>query len=180
MRLYCARPLTAYGTDLDRRQLARVAEHFPEAEVLDPAAMFASNAGWLAAWPELVGTLDLIVLWADEDGFIGAGCLREVTDAMVASVPVVTLDWKGRLRTFAGIHCQGLLPSPAQIGMLIYGSLLLVAVVPLVRATSAKAYCPETGFTCSTAYQKHSCRCPSCLAWKRASRPGAQATRTAF
>ena len=137
MRLYVARPLTAYGTDLDRRQLARVAEHFPEAEVLDPAAMFTSNAGWLAVWPEMVGTLDLIVLWADEDGFIGAGCLREVIDAMVASVPVVALDWKGRLRTFAGIHCHGPLPSPARVGELVYGDLLPPAI--MLAALSARA-----------------------------------------
>ena len=174
MRLYCARPLVAYRTDLDRRQLARVAELFPEAEVLDPAAMFTSNAGWLAVWPEIVGTLDLIVLWADEDGFIGAGCLREVTDAMVASVPVVALDWKGRLRTFAGLHCHGLLPSSARVGQLVYGTVVPAAAVPLMRAASATAHCPRTGLACSTAYRKMACRCPSCLAWKRASRPGAR------
>lgn len=123
---------------MDRRQFARMAEHFPEAELLDPAAMFTSNAGWLAAWPELVRTLDLLVVWAGEAGFVGAGVLREVADAIVARVPVVALDSRGKLRTFAGIHCHGLLPSPARVGELVHGDLLPVPVVLVVLCATAR------------------------------------------
>lgn len=129
MRLYCARPMTCYGTDLDARQLARVAEAFPDAEVLDPASMFDTNEQWLAAWPEVLASLDLLVLWADEDGFVGAGVFREVVDAMAARVPVVALDHEGTLRTFGGLHCYGMLPSRARVGELVYGDVLDVAAV---------------------------------------------------
>ena len=129
MNVYAARPLTSYGAAHDARQLDALTRHFPGSEVLDLAAMFTSNAGWLAAWPELVRTLDLLVLWADEEGFVGAGCLREVTDAIVARVPVVALDPRGKLRTFAGLHVHVLLPSPARAGELACGDLLPPAVV---------------------------------------------------
>ena len=129
MRVYAARPMTCYGTDLDRRQLARVAEHFPGAKRVDPAELWSNNEEWLAAWPELVRTLDLLAVWADEAGFVGAGCLREMTDAVVARVPVVALDPKGQLRTFGGLHCYGMLPSRARVGELVYGDVLDVAAV---------------------------------------------------
>ena len=129
MRVYAARPMTCYGTDLDRRQFARVADAFPDAEVLDPASMFDTNEQWLAAWPEVLASLDLLVLWADEDGFVGAGVLKELVDAIAARVPVVALDHEGTLRTFGGLHCYGMLPSRARVGELVYGDVLDVAAV---------------------------------------------------
>ena len=134
MRLYAARPMTCYSTDLDRRQLARVADAFPDAEVLDPASMFDTNEQWLAAWPEVLASLDLLVLWADEAGFIGAGVLKELTDAIAARVPVAALDREAKLRTIGGVHCHGMLPSRARVGELVYGDLLdLAAVTVAVR-----------------------------------------------
>ena len=129
MRIYCARPMTAYRTDLDRRQLARVAEHFPGAVVADPALMFESNEQWLSAWPEVLASLDLLVVWADADGFVGAGVLREVVDAIAARVPVVALDTLGKLRTVGGLHVHGMLPSRARVGELVCGDVLDVAAV---------------------------------------------------
>lgn len=135
MRVYCARPMTAYGTDLDARQLARVADAFPDAEVLDPAVMFHTNEEWLSAWPEVLASLDLVVLWADEAGLIGAGVLKELTDAIASRVPVVALDTARKLRTFGGLHVPGMLPSRARAAELVYGDVLDVAAVMVALRT---------------------------------------------
>ena len=142
MRLYCARPMVAYGTNRDARQLARVAEAFPDAEVLDPAVMFTTNEQWLAAWPEVLASLDLLVLWADEAGFIGTGVLREVVDAIAARVPVVALDHEGKLRTIGGLHWYGMLPARARAAELVYGDVLDVAAVTVAAAIGADVRVP--------------------------------------
>ncbi len=90
--VYAAHPLTCYRSAHERACLDAIASAFPGAEVLDPAECFADNADWLAGWPALVPTLSALVLFADEQGSVGAGCLREVADAIAEDIPVLLLD----------------------------------------------------------------------------------------
>jgi hypothetical protein len=96
-RVYAAHPVTSYGTEHERACLDTLAALLPGSEIIDPAGRYHTNAGWLRAWPRLLSTLDAVVVFADEDGTVGAGCLREITDAIVAGLPVAYLDDNRRL-----------------------------------------------------------------------------------
>lgn len=50
--------------------------------VWDPATLFSSSADWLDGWPDLVPMVAGLILVPDDDGSIGAGCLREVADVL--------------------------------------------------------------------------------------------------
>ena len=54
---------------------------------------------------------------------------------------MLALGSRGKLRTFAGLHVHGLLPSPARAGELVYGDLLppAVVLVTMSRAESCNA-----------------------------------------
>jgi hypothetical protein len=139
VRIYGARPVTAYGSDLDARQLAALARHFPEATVLDPAELFESNEEWLVEWPGILARLDLLAVWADTDSIIGAGVLKELSDAIGAFVPVVVLDRRGRLRCFGGLRASGgVLLSRRAVGRLLYGPLLAASDVVAMAADQAE------------------------------------------
>lgn len=86
--LYIAHPLTSYGTAHERACLDAIADAFREWQVIDPATRYASTGEWLAGWPKLLPTLNGLVLFADERGTVGAGCLREIADALVLGVPI--------------------------------------------------------------------------------------------
>jgi hypothetical protein len=124
MKIYAAHPMASYGTPREACMLAHLARLFPEAEVVNPAEQgWETGADWLAAWAALLPALDLLVVFAAPDETIGAGCLREVTDALVRRVPVLVLDRRGRLRAFGGVRCKELAPSPRSIGWLVLGEL---------------------------------------------------------
>lgn len=102
--VYAAHPMTCYGTDHERDRLAVLAERFPGAEIVNPATRFRSSAGWLRAWPRMLPTLSTVVVFADEDGCIGAGCLVEIADACRLRVPVLLLDDAGILRELVSLN----------------------------------------------------------------------------
>ena len=91
-KVYAAHPMTCYGTTHERASLDTLARLFPGAEIVDPAGIFASSTEWLDHWPDVLDGLDALVLFADEHGMVGAGCVREVADAIAAGVPVGYLD----------------------------------------------------------------------------------------
>ena len=122
MKLYAAHPLTSYGTPYEARQLEALREHFPGADVLDPAAMFSSNEDWLAKWPEVLATLDALVLFADQAGHVGAGVLRELSDAIGAGLPVLVLGQDGQLYHFGGFSSEHrLVVARSRAGRLLFG-----------------------------------------------------------
>lgn len=101
--LYAAHPMTCYGSAHEQACLDAIARAFRGAEVLDPATCFAARTDWLAGWPALLDALSGVVLFADECGYVGAGCLREVADAIGASVPVLFLDRRLRIRELTAL-----------------------------------------------------------------------------
>ena len=113
MRLYAARPTSAYGTALDSRQLAVLRRRFPTAELADPAKLWTSNEAWLGEWPEVLTQLDLLALWAGEDGQLGAGVLRELADAVAARLPIGPSTPKAGSVTLAASSVAGGCTCPA-------------------------------------------------------------------
>jgi hypothetical protein len=89
--VYLAHPVSTYGTPWAARCLEAVEQAWPDCEVIDPAAWFASNEEWLARWPSIVPSLSALVVVGDELGRIGVGCWLEVGDAIFWQVPVFTL-----------------------------------------------------------------------------------------
>jgi hypothetical protein len=107
-RVYAAHPMTSYGTEHERTCLDTLAALLRGVEIIDPATRYRTNAGWLRAWPRLLSTLSGLVVFADETGTVGAGCLREVVDAVAAGLPVLMLDDDHHLCELAALD---LLPS---------------------------------------------------------------------
>jgi len=96
--VYAAHPVTTYGTDRERDSLARIGCLVAPAQVVNPAAHYQSNADWLSDWPGLLPILSGMVVFADADGTIGTGCLRELSDAWCVGLHVALLDDRGALR----------------------------------------------------------------------------------
>jgi hypothetical protein len=96
--------MTSYGSELERRALRQIATHFPGARVIDPATHYLSVRHWLEDWPIMVQALDAIVLFGDETGAVGAGCIREVADALCLDVTVVVLHNDGSLRELRSLR----------------------------------------------------------------------------
>ncbi len=90
-RVYVAHPMTSYGTAHERSCLATLAELLPGVELCDPAGRYRTDDGWLRAWPRVLQTLSGLVIFPCENGTVGTGCLRELTDAIAAYVPVAVL-----------------------------------------------------------------------------------------
>jgi hypothetical protein len=80
--------MTSYGTDYAGACLDFLHEQMGGWEIIDPAVVFADTADWLARWPSLHRDLSVVIVFGDEAAYVGAGCLREVTDAIVAGIPV--------------------------------------------------------------------------------------------
>jgi hypothetical protein len=60
--------------------------------VWDLATLFESSTDWLNRWPGLLPTVTRLVLVPDDDGSIGAGCLREIADVLGRDLPVSLYD----------------------------------------------------------------------------------------
>ena len=89
MRVYAAHPMTSYHSAHGAEQLAGIAKALPGVEIVDPEqSTWATNADWLRDWPAILGSLAGLVVFADTLGTVGVGCLHEVTDAVMAGVPV--------------------------------------------------------------------------------------------
>jgi hypothetical protein len=52
--------------------------------------------------PRLLPTLSALVLFTDEDGCVGVGCLKEIADVIGSRLSVYLLDERRRLRELGG------------------------------------------------------------------------------
>ena len=97
--VYVAHPITTYGTDREAAALASLAEMVPHAELFNPAGRYRDAAGWRRSWPRLLPTLAGLVVFGDEVGAVGAGCLKELADAWRLGIPVAMVEgsWCGYL-----------------------------------------------------------------------------------
>ncbi len=101
--VYAAHPVTTYGSELERRALDRIAKLAPGAKIINPAERYWSSADWLSDWPHLLPTLSALVVFGDEDGAVGTGCIHELADAWFRGLPVSMLDGQGEFRLIASL-----------------------------------------------------------------------------
>jgi hypothetical protein len=92
-----------------------------ETELYDPAGRYSTAAGWMRAWPRVLKTLSGLVAFGTCDGVVGVGCLREITDARRAGLPVAVLDHRCRARTYAGVVFRTRAPTPQRAAVLVSG-----------------------------------------------------------
>ena len=129
-RVYAAHAIGAYGTLHERRCLAAIRRLLPAAALVNPARMFASADDWRERWPEVLDGLDGLVLFPDERGAIGSGCLVEIVDAHRLLVPVALLDPATRkLHRLAGLNFP-VLPTPRDAARPVAGEVLTWQVTP--------------------------------------------------
>ena len=90
-RWYLASPMSTYRTerydamvDLVRAKLGPVTEPLTK-------DMFVSNLQWLAALPEILSQVVGVAFFADGDGFLGMGVVKEVDAAVALGLPVFFL-----------------------------------------------------------------------------------------
>jgi hypothetical protein len=104
---------------------------------MDPEALgWRTEEHWRRLWPKVLGGLSSFVVFAGTDGTIGAGCIRELTDAVVRNIPIAGF-YEGSLRTIEGIE---LLPIPFRSAR---STALLLLADPINPATFAPIGEPE-------------------------------------
>ena len=129
-RVYAAHPVPSYGTGYERRCLAAIRRLVPGAELLNPARMFASSDDWRDRWPEVLDDIDGLVLFPDERGAVGSGCLVEIVDAHRLLVPVgLLVPGDGCLHRLAGLGFP-VLPTPRDAARPVAGDVLTWQVTP--------------------------------------------------
>jgi hypothetical protein len=103
--VYAAHSKTTYGTVWAAAHVGRLRALVPEAEVIDPECCgWDSDEDWLGAWPELLRRLSALVVFGDQLGAIGTGCLRELSDAITFGLRVAALDLGLGLCELAGFQ----------------------------------------------------------------------------
>jgi hypothetical protein len=100
--VYVAHPMTGYGNAHAAACFDAIGELLPGARLIDPATVYASDAEWFASWPRLVRRLGGFVIFGEPDGTIGAGCIRELADAIAMGVPVAGFDIRLGLQEIMG------------------------------------------------------------------------------
>lgn len=135
-RVYAAHPLTSYASPHAATQLAGLARALPAAELVDPESLaWTDDAAWSGAWPGLLATLDALVVFADRDGTVGAGCAQECLDALVAGLPVAAWQPGIGLVELVGV---ALLPcglrSPRRLAWLAIGPRIPPGDFPAARS----------------------------------------------
>jgi hypothetical protein len=94
--------MAGHGTPYAAECLDALAGLLPGARLIDPTTIFASDMEWLRSWPRLVRTLGGFVMFGAADGTIGAGCIRELADAIAFGVPTAGFDFGRGLREISG------------------------------------------------------------------------------
>jgi len=106
-RVYAAHPVSCYRTDHEARCLAALRGLLPHCDLYDPADRCRNAAAWQRAWPRVLRTLSGLVVFAAEDDTIGAGCLRELGDALACGLPALAVH-RGTLHEIDGVRLLAL------------------------------------------------------------------------
>jgi len=120
-RAYIAHPMVTYGTARERDCLAALHRLLPDVYLYDPAPRYSTDTAWLRAWPRVVPTLSGLVLFGTRDGVVGVGCLKELSEAQRAGVPVAMLDHRCRPRGYGGLALPARAPTTRRAAVLLPG-----------------------------------------------------------
>jgi hypothetical protein len=90
--VYACYPKLTHGTPWAATHLWRLRELVAGAEVVDPEHCgWRNEQEWLTHWPDR-SRLSALVIFPDQLGTVGGGCLREISDAIAYGLPVAALD----------------------------------------------------------------------------------------
>lgn len=87
-RLYVASPLSTFNTPRYDSELQHLRAHFHHADIVPARGLFTSNAEWKRGWPDILSTIDALVFFADDDGYVGYGVWTELSDAYERGIPI--------------------------------------------------------------------------------------------
>lgn len=77
-KLYVACSMGMYETPEYDLYLSRIRADYPEYEILEPKKIYHSNEEWLKGWRVLHTDIDMLVFFADTQGYIGSGVHLEI------------------------------------------------------------------------------------------------------
>ena len=99
-RVYVASSLHTFNTPRYDVELNRIRTRFPDAAIIPARGRFHSNRAWRRGWPKLLASIDAVVFFADDDGFIGLGVWTELCDADERGIPISYLAPHGEFYDF--------------------------------------------------------------------------------
>jgi hypothetical protein len=119
--IYVSHPVVSYDSDHERTALADLGRLLPNARIINPATRYLSTSSWESDWPTLVAQLSALIVFGAEDNSVGAGCLREIADAIVHVVPIRVLR-RGDLYELASLRFRpAQRRSPARLATVVAG-----------------------------------------------------------
>ena len=114
--VYLAAAQNTYGTRSYRQAMARVADEWPRAVVMDAdACSFSSRADWHLRWPFIRDGIDCLVVLAETDGSISRETWLELRDATDSGLPCWFVTGDGDLAALGPAHFR-LYPSGLRTG----------------------------------------------------------------
>ncbi len=99
-QVYVASPLHTFSTARYNTELQRIRTHFPHADIMPARGLFTSNADRKRGWPGILTTIDALVFFADDDGYVGLGVWTELCHADERGIPIWYQAPHGRLYEF--------------------------------------------------------------------------------
>lgn len=103
--VYVAGSMSSYGTAKRTKAIAQIAD-LADSQSLDvflPERRYRTHAAWVRGWSKLCRSNALagVVIVPDGGGAIGAGVMREVSDAIAFGVPVFVWTAQGLIEDFS-------------------------------------------------------------------------------
>jgi len=131
-RIYVCHPMTCYGTDHAATSVAGIAKALSGAQLIDPEHCgWTCNGDWLRDWPGLLASLAGVVVFTDRSGTIGAGCVREIADAVAAGVALAAWEPGVGLVDLVGVELvEPESRGPQRAAFVDYGSPIAARLFP--------------------------------------------------
>jgi hypothetical protein len=98
--VYVAHPPSTFGTERERRCLAVISEAYCGARIINPGEEFKDGDERRERWPYVLFSLDAVVAFGDDGGWIDRNTFVEIVDAVCSDIAVTITD--GMRRVGAG------------------------------------------------------------------------------
>jgi hypothetical protein len=101
--VYVAAPMSLYRTARYDRLVAAIRALFPRAQVLDARSAWTSTEDWRGGGPLVLPIVSAVVVLADRGGWVGAGVVAEIDDAVATGRPIWHLTDDGVLHPWDAV-----------------------------------------------------------------------------
>jgi len=96
LRVFVAHPKSTYGTGWEADCMASISAQLPKAVLFNPGEIFDSSKQWRSGYRRLLASCQLVVVFADQHGWIGLGTFTEIGVASAAGLEIRYLDPKSQ------------------------------------------------------------------------------------